>query len=53
MADRNGLGIIGVMLGMATFLVVLVGGVVVGETLIGHVPLENGISATTLPAATR
>ena len=52
MADRSGLGIIGVMLGTATLLVLLVGSLVVGETLTGRVSIDDGVSAT-LPAAAR
>ena len=53
MADRSGLGIIGVMLGTATLLVLLVGGFVVGGTLTGRVPIDQAVNTTALPGATR
>ena len=53
MADRSGLGIIGAMLGAATVLVLLVGGLVVGGTLTGRVQIDRGISATAPPAVMR
>lgn len=53
MADRSGLGIIGLMLGMATLLVTLVGVFVVTSTLSGNLPLDSEIGAVTLPSAAR
>jgi len=53
MADRNGLGMIGVMLGAATLLVLLVGSLVVGETMTGRVQIDDSVGAVTLPAAAR
>jgi hypothetical protein len=51
MADRSGLGIIGLMLGAATLLVMLAGSVVVGDHLTGKLHIDDGASAVTLPSA--
>ena len=53
MADRNGLGIIGLMLGAATLLVMIAGSVVVGDHLTGKLRIDDGTGTVTLPAAAR
>jgi hypothetical protein len=56
MADRNALGKIGLMLGAATFAVMMIGGIVVGDHLTGRLQVNDGVSASgsrtvaTLPA---
>jgi hypothetical protein len=53
MADRSGLGSIGLMLGTATLLVALVGAFVVTDTIIGNLPLDSEIGAAALPSTAR
>ena len=53
MADRNALGMIGLMLGVATMFVMMVGGVVVGDHLSGRLHIDEGMAVVTLPAAAR
>jgi uncharacterized membrane protein len=53
MADRNALGLIGLMLGAATFLVVMVGAVVVSDHLSGKLHFDDAIAVVSLPAAAR
>jgi hypothetical protein len=53
MADRSGLGIIGLMLGTATFLVMMIGTVVVSDHLTGKLQIDDGMSAVTLSSAAR
>lgn len=43
MADRTALGMIGLMLGAATMMVVTIGGFVVNDTLNGRVALEDSV----------
>jgi hypothetical protein len=52
MTDRSGLGIIGLMLGAATLLVML-GSVVVGDHLTGKLHIDDGTNGVTLPSAAR
>jgi hypothetical protein len=52
MADRSGLGSIGLMLGTATLLVALVGAFVVTDTII-NLPLDSEIGAAALPSTAR
>lgn len=52
MADRTALGMIGLMLGVATMFVMMVGGVVVGDHLTGRLHIDEGLRVATLPAAT-
>lgn len=53
MADRSALGVIGLMLGAATMLVMVVGAVVVGDHLAGRLQLEDGLRVVALPLAAR
>ena len=53
MTDRSGLGIIGLMLGAATLLVMLAGSVVVGDHLTGKLHIDDGTGAVTLPSVAR
>lgn len=53
MADRNALGAIGAMLGAATFLVMIIGSVVVAEHLNGHLTLEENVQMVTLHTVTQ
>lgn len=53
MADRTALGMIGLMLGAATILVVMVGGVVVGDHLTGRLHIDDGLRVVTLPPTAR
>lgn len=53
MADRNALGLIGLMLGAATIVVAMIGAVVVGDHLSGKLHMDDGGSALSLPAAAR
>ena len=54
MADRNALGMIGLMLGAATIFVMMVGGVVVGDHLTGRLHIdEGGLRIATLHTAAR
>jgi len=53
MADKNGLGLIGLMFGAATLLVMLIGGVVVTDHLNGTLKIDDGITTVALPSAVR
>jgi len=44
---------IGLMLGLATVLVMMIGGVVVGDHLSGRLHIDEDLSVVTLPAAAR
>ena len=50
MADRNALGRIGMMLGAATAMVMMIGAVVVGDHLTGQLQIDEGLQmVSTLP----
>lgn len=54
MADRNALGMIGLMLCAATLAVMTIGGVVVGGHLSGHAQIDDGARVTvSLPGVAR
>ena len=54
MADRNALGAIGAMLGLATFLVMIIGSVVIaGHLNSGNVTLDENVRMVTLPTVTQ
>jgi hypothetical protein len=53
MADRSGLGKIGLMFGAATLLVMIAGSVVVGDHLTGRLQIDEGLGAVTLPSSAR
>lgn len=53
MADRNALGLIGLLFGAATIFVVTVGAVVVGEHLTGRQHLDDGLATAALPMSPR
>ena len=51
MADRSGLGMIGLMFGAATLLVMIAGTVVVGDHLTGRLQIDEGLGTVTLPSS--
>lgn len=53
MADRTALGRIGLMLGVATALVLTIGGIVVSDHLMGHARLDDGLRAVASDVAVR
>jgi hypothetical protein len=53
MADRNALGMIGLMLVTATMFVMMVGAVVVTDHLTGRLQIDGGLGVVTLPLAAR
>jgi len=53
MADKNGLGFIGLVLGTTTLLVMIIGAVVVTDYASGARQLDDGIVAANLPYAVR
>ncbi|MFN3657461.1 MAG: hypothetical protein ACK4UO_09440 [Pseudolabrys sp.] len=53
MADKNALGAIGLMLGAATMLVMVIGSVVISDHLNGNLQLDEGVRVVALPAVTR
>jgi hypothetical protein len=53
MADRNALGRIGLMLGAATMMVMMVGAFVVTDHLTGRLQIDEGLSAISVPSAGR
>lgn len=53
MADTKSLSYIGMMLGAATMMVMLIGTVVVFDHLTGRLNLDDGLSVITLPVAAR
>jgi hypothetical protein len=52
MADRSALGKIGLLLGAATFFVMMIGTVVVADHLSGRLHIDDGVT-TVLPVAAR
>ena len=53
MADRSALGRIGLMLGAATMMVMMVGAFVVTDHLTGRLQIDDGLSVVSLPSAAR
>jgi hypothetical protein len=53
MADKTALGAIGLMLGAAAMLVMMVGTLVVTDHLTGRLQLNDGFGVVSLPAAAR
>ena len=53
MADRTALGTIGLMLGAATMLVMMVGAMVVTDHLTGRLQIDDGLRVVSLPSAAR
>lgn len=53
MADRNALGMIGLLFGAATIFVMTVGAVVVGDHLTGRLHLEDGLAVVAMPMTVR
>jgi hypothetical protein len=53
MADRSALGRIGLMLGAATMMVMMVGAVVVTDHLTGRLQIDDGLRVMSLPASAR
>jgi len=53
MADRTALGTIGLMLGAATMMVMMIGALVVTDHLTGRLQLDDGLQAVSLPLAAR
>ena len=51
MADRGALGRIGLMLGAATMMVMMIGTFVVTDHLTGRLQIEDGLSVAALPLA--
>jgi hypothetical protein len=49
MADRNALGLIGLMFGAATAVVMMIGAVVIGNHLTGRLHIDD-VSLATLPS---
>ncbi|MCF8477341.1 MAG: hypothetical protein K9G60_09930 [Pseudolabrys sp.] len=52
MADRNALGMIGLLFGAATLVVMMAGAIVVGDHLTGRLKIDDGLSAA-LPLTAR
>lgn len=53
MADRSALGRIGLMLGVATMMVMMIGTFVVTDHLTGRMQIDDGFSVVGLPSAAR
>jgi hypothetical protein len=53
MADRNALGMIGLLFGAATLFVMMAGGIVVADHLTGKLHIEDGLSAVAQPLNVR
>jgi hypothetical protein len=53
MADRNALGMIGLLFGAATLFVMMAGAVVVGDHLTGRLHLDDGLTAVAMPLTDR
>jgi hypothetical protein len=49
MADRNALGVIGLLFGAATLFVMMAGGIVVVDHLTGRMHIDDGFSAVVQP----
>ena len=53
MADRNALGMIGLLFGATTLFVMMMGAVVVADHLSGKLHLEDGLAVAQLQSGTR
>jgi hypothetical protein len=53
MADRIALGKIGLLLGVATMMVMMIGAFVVTDHLIGRLQIDDGMPAMSMPEAAR
>jgi hypothetical protein len=53
MADRSALGRIGLMLGAATMMVMMIGAFVVSDHLTGRTQIEDGVQIVSFPATIR
>ena len=53
MADRSALGRIGLMLGAATMMVMMIGAFVVGDHLTGRMQIEDGMRVVSLSSSMR
>lgn len=53
MADRNALGLIGLLFGVATLIVMMTGAVVVGDHLTGRMHIDDGFKAVAYPLSGR
>ena len=53
MADRSALGRIGLMLGAATMMVMMIGTFVVTDHLTGRLQIDDGLRVLNLPATAR
>jgi hypothetical protein len=53
MADRTALGRIGLMLGAATMMVMMIGTVVVTDHLTGRLQIEDNVQVVSLPGSLR
>lgn len=53
MADRNALGKIGLLFGVATLFVMMTGAVVVGDHLTGRLHMDDSTPIAALPAGAR
>lgn len=53
MADRNALGMIGLLFGAATLFVMMAGGIVVADHLSGKLHIEDGLTAIAQPLTAR
>lgn len=53
MTDRITLGKIGLMLGAATIMVMMIGAFVVTDHLTGRMQIDDGVPAVSLPLAAR
>lgn len=53
MADRSALSRIGLMLGAATMMVMMIGAFVVGDHLTGRMQLDDGVQIAGFPSSMR
>jgi len=53
MADKNALGVIGLMLGTVTALVMTVAAIVVNDHVSGRIQMDSGVSAVAQPSSVR
>jgi len=53
MVDRIALGKIGLMLGVATMMVMMIGAFVVADHLTGRLHIDDGLPVVSLPSAVR
>ena len=53
MADRSALGRIGLMLGAATMMVMMIGTFVVSDHLAGRLQIDEGLAVLSLPTNAR